>query len=57
MAEARIVRAVSYGPVCPHCVEMNGGFLSDPRGTSEEFECEFCEKTFTVAGSAKIELS
>tara|TARA_Y100001972_G_scaffold126961_1_gene182290 strand:+ start:746 stop:919 length:174 start_codon:yes stop_codon:yes gene_type:complete len=57
MVEAGIVRAVSYGHVCPHCGAMNGGFLSDPRGTGEEFECEFCEKTFIVAGSAKIELS
>jgi len=41
---------------CPHCQEMNGGWMIDPRGVADSYECDGCGKKFTVSSDIKIEI-
>lgn len=37
---------------CPHCGELNGGWLGDPTG--ESFICDYCGHEFLVSRNAEI---
>lgn len=39
---------------CPHCEEIQDGFIGDPRGGT--FECDSCEKEYTIHKEADIEM-
>ena len=52
--ESQKIAALEVRVECPHCTELQEGFVGDPRGGS--FTCDSCGEPYTVAHEALFEV-
>lgn len=45
-----------FSVMCPHCHKENHGWVSDPRGSKDVYQCDYCDGEFTISPHMDFEM-